>query len=188
MKIDVKKWIVHAVMGLSAVTCWADGALQVHASKDKSVYADATSQAQLGNAKTKARFSMHCTPGSSKYVKGTRGFALALEDSSNFKNFNFEDFEGPEAPAGEQLTIQTLPGKLYRMTQSGGFQDDTFVFGYAELLSTKHGVVERIVGDIEKGAKTIEVKVTDTRQPHLQWVARFDVNSSPMNFRKLMCK
>lgn len=187
MEIDTKKWIVKAVMCLSVASCWAADGLEMQASPNISEHALATAQAQLGNAKTNAYLSMWCTRNSG-HALGTRGLELALQDPSNFKDFNFEDFEGPDAKAGKRLTVQTVPGKVYRLSQYGLYRDDSFVFGFADLTNMKQGAVERIVGDIAKGAKTIKVTVVDTRQPNQQWVANFEVSPSLVKIGNLMCK
>lgn len=188
MQMNTKKWLVQGLMYLSSVACYASQGWQMQTSQDKrSVDAETSAQAQLGQAKTKAYLRMSCIRSSGLGV-GTRGIEFVVEDPSNFKDFHFEDFEGPDAYAGKRLTVQTMPGRVYQLKQAGFFQANTFVFGFSDLITVKQGLLERILADIAKGARVIEVQVADTRQAQKRWVARFDVDPSQVRFDQLMCQ
>ena len=183
-----KKWLVQCLMCLSSAACVAAQGWQMQTSQDnKRIDAETSAQALLGQTKTKAYLRMSCTSSSGLGV-GTRGIEFAVEDPSNFKDFHFADFEGPDAHAGKRLTVQTMPGRVYQLKQVGFFQANTFVFGFSDLITVKQGLLESILADIAKGAKVIELQVADTRQAQKRWVARFNVDPSQVRFDQLMCQ
>jgi hypothetical protein len=129
--------------------------------------------------------------------KGTTGYLsmeFTIAPSSKIPGFDFEYFEGPDAPAGGKklMTITLTQGGRQTKFQGGlggwfsAEVDDGFVFGSGTPTRTKTGYMRKVVEGILGGAESIEVAVSDGNDPSKVIVVTFPVATGKPSFQALM--
>lgn len=140
-----------------------------------------------------ARLKFICTQ-DSKGTTGNVSLEFTISPSSKIPGFDFEYFEGPDAPAaGKKLMKITLTqgGRQtrFQVGPGGWFSaeiDDGFVFGSGTPTRTKTGDMRKVVGGILGGAESIEVAVADGNDPPEVIAVTFPVATGKPSFQALM--
>ena len=125
--------------------------------------------------------SVECSPGPG----GTIGINYFVYNVKSAGSFNFDAFEGPDAPASSKklvdIDVVTSHGTIKVKTAvSGSYAEyDVFRFGlYA--MNTGNSDVKRIAEALMKGANNIIITVHDMKNPALQLKTNFSaLNASP---------
>jgi hypothetical protein len=140
-----------------------------------------------------ARLKFICAQ-ESEGATGTVSMEFTISPSSKIPGFDFEYFEGPDAPAdGKKLMKITLTqgGRQtkFQVGLGGWFSaeiDDGFVFGSGTPTRTKTGDMRKVVERILGGAESIEVAVSDGNDPSKVIVVAFPVATGKPSFQALM--
>jgi hypothetical protein len=144
--------------------------------------AQITSDGSANDRAIHTMLSVECSPG----LGGTIGINYFVYNVKSAGSFNFNAFEGPDAPASSQklvdIDVMTSHGTIKVKTSvSGSYAEyDIFRFGlYA--MNTGNSDVKRIAEALMKGANTIIITVHDMKNPALQLKTNFSaLNASPV--------
>ncbi len=129
-------------------------------------------QADVLGVPCTSRLKFMCTQ-DQKGATGYLSMELTIAPYSKIAGFDFEFFEGPDAPVGgKKLLSITLAkaGKQIRFQESlGGWVsaevEDGFVFGAGTPTKNRNGSMRKIINQMIGGTETIEVAVTDGKKP-----------------------
>jgi hypothetical protein len=140
-----------------------------------------------------SRLKFICTQ-DQKGATGCLSMEFTIAPYSKIAGFDFEFFEGPDAPVGgKKLMSITLAkdGKQTRIQESpGGWVsaeiEDGFVFGYATPTKNRNGYMRKVINQIIGGAETIEVAVTDGKNPSKVVSVIFPVVNGRESFKSLL--
>ena len=146
-------------------------------------------QVSLDGLRSQAHLALSCTRDALPSVHGTRALDLVVEGVDRLQRFHWDDLEGPQANAGPLLSVRAVPGRAFRVRQSGRYLGaSTFAFGFFEPSSRATGHLARLLDDVQAGAQFIELTVTDPRDRHRRLVARFELDAQDARFEKLRCR
>ena len=117
---------------------------------------------------TETTLAVRCLPGTKG--RGYVEFVYTVKRARDMKNFNFTDFEGPDAPAGAKKLVRVIVySKSHNVTAkvsvTGGLKGDdpdAFEFSFA-ARGYRKGDITRLVDTIRQGASMISVTVHDYR-------------------------
>lgn len=137
-----------------------------------------------------------CDPVSKGEVNGTVGFDLYLHKVAALKPFAFDDFEGPDAVAGDKgrkpmelivkrkdkapLTLKVVPsGFTPHMTNYG--------FGLAAMSKEPKSDAKTLLRALESAdAESLQIIITDTRNPKLKLDLTVPVAGRQADFKTLL--
>jgi hypothetical protein len=139
------------------------------------------------------RLKFICTQDSNG-TTGDLSMEFTISPSSKIPGFDFEYFEGPDAPAGGKklMTITLNQGgrrTKFQVGLGGWFSaeiDDGFVFGSVTPTRAKTGYMRKVVEGILDGAESVEIAVSDGNDPSKVIVATFPVATGKPSFQALM--
>jgi hypothetical protein len=140
-----------------------------------------------------SRLKFMCTQ-DQKGATGYLSMEFTITPYSRIAGFDFEFFEGPDAPiGGKKLLIITLAkaGKQIRFQESlGGWVsaeiEDGFVFGSGTPTKNRNGYMRKVINQIIGGAETIEVAVTDGKNPSKVVSVIFPAAKGRESFKSLL--
>jgi hypothetical protein len=125
----------------------------------------------------------------SKTAKGMCGLEFDVSSANEIKEFYFGDFEGPTPNAEAVMTIKANPGQEHVIRPAGWYSavdPVRFAFGFDYQLKGKNvGVVGGLLDDIKNGANSIEITITDSREPSKKIHASFSVIENRDDFQKI---
>jgi hypothetical protein len=127
-------------------------------------------------------------------ASGALSMELTIAPATEIKEFNFDFFEGPDAPVGKQelMKIVLIRGATrteFRVPVGGWASaegEDGFSFGTSSLTRDKTGHVRKILNGILSGAESIQVSVIDGIDPTKVISASFPTAPDLQSFRELM--
>jgi hypothetical protein len=160
-----------------------------HASKTISgMEAVVDGQAQTPDGPAKVQLSFTCTPGRG----GTSGVSFVVLGATKLTGFDFDDFEGPDAPAAEKplvtFTVHKAGGDVVVHTacsgsftvSGGGFSFDTY------NMTNTRGKVTELSDALIAGATSISVRVQGLKNPQKTIEATFQASGAAEALRQVM--
>jgi len=114
------------------------------------------------------RLQFNATQDHGKDILGAVALEFTVSPMSSIKGFDFEYFEGPDAPVGSQKLMRVTVTKggrsfIHMLTLTGIFSsehlDDGFVFIATNLTRNKQGQVRKVLDEVLQGAESLEVAV-----------------------------
>lgn len=137
-----------------------------------------------------------CDPTSKGDVHGTLGFDLFLHGVAALKPFSFDDFEGPDAVAGakgrkpmELIVKRKDKAPLALKVVPSGFAPHitNYAFGVAALSAEPRSEARTLLRALEAAdAESLQIIVTDTRQPGLKLDFTVPVAGRQAEFKALL--
>jgi len=132
-------------------------------------------------------------PHSDKHSKGVVGVEIFIHDLARYKGFDFDAFEGPDAPAAaKKLVIFTISAKgkaavKMRFAAAGWYpQSDSFAFGMVEV-SGKPGTPQKaLLRELAADAESVQVTIVDFRDAARTIELLVPVHSQGANFARLL--
>ena len=121
-----------------------------------------------------------------KDITGVLALELTVSPMSAIRGFDFEYFHGVGAPVGEQklmrITIKKSGQAFTHSLGAGGYLSaevqDGFVFHAENLTRNKQGQVRRVLGQLLRGAESIEVAMIDGKDHTIVLSATFPLTGS----------
>lgn len=145
-------------------------------------------QAHTPDGPAKVRLSFTCTPGKG----GTSGVSFVVLGANKLTGFDFDDFEGPDAPAsgkplvtfvahknGGDVVVQTACSGSYTVTD-GGFSFDAY------NAANARGKVTELSDALIAGATSISVRVQGLKNPQKTIEATFQATGAAEAVRQAM--
>jgi hypothetical protein len=140
------------------------------------------------------RLKFIATQGHGKGRTGILALEFTVSPATSIKGFDFEYFEGPDAPARDRKLMRitvTRNGKRFVQTfYQNGFWSaevaDGFVFETAAITRDKRSEVRKLFDQLRQGAQSIEIAVTDGRNHALVLSAAFPLSDSKPVFEALL--
>ena len=118
---------------------------------------------------------------------GVLALEFTVSPMSSIKDFDFDYFEGPDAPVGGQKLMRvtvTNGGRPFIHTLiltgflSSEYLDDGFVFEASNLTRDKQGQVRKVLDQVLQGAESLEVAVIDGKDHAIVLSATFPLTGS----------
>jgi hypothetical protein len=131
-----------------------------------------------------------CYPGKRGYIS----LSYAVRSSDKISDFNFADFEGPDAPAMEKklvtATVRTRKGTIVVSTAvSGGLtvgdEPDTFQFSFGSSLWAHSGTM-RLMNGVMNGGTGISILVKGHRDSSKQLYTEFPTTNAAGVIKQLL--
>ena len=127
-------------------------------------------------------------------AKGAISMELTVSPASKIKGFDFDYFEGPDAPAGRQRLLQVTVFKKdsqssFQLPLTGSWSsgtEDGFTFSASSPAKDKKGDMRKIMDEILAGAEKIELRVFDGPKKTKFITSEFMLESSGEQFNALM--
>ena len=118
---------------------------------------------------------------------GVIALEFTLSPMSSIAGFDFDYFEGPEAPVGGQKLMRVTVTKggrpfIHTLSLTGflssEYLDDGFVFYASNLTRDKEGQVRKVLDQVLQGAEGLEVAVIDGNDHEIVLSATFPLTGS----------
>lgn len=145
---------------------------------------------------TKINLVFLCDPVSKGDVHGTVGFDLYLHKVAALKPFSFDDFEGPDSVAGDKgrkpmaLIVKRKGKPPLRMdVVPNGFTPHmtNYAFGIAAMSKEPKSEAKTLLRALEADdAESLQIIITDTRNPKLKLDLTVPVAGQQAEFKKLL--
>ncbi|MBL8516803.1 MAG: hypothetical protein JNM76_07510 [Betaproteobacteria bacterium] len=145
---------------------------------------------------TKINVVFQCDPISKGDVHGTVGFDLYLHKVAALKPFSFDDFEGPDAVAGDKgrkpmaLIVKRKGKPPLRMDiVPNGFTPhmSNYAFGIAAMSKEPKSEAKTLLRALEADdAESLQIIITDTRKPSLKLDLTVPVAGRQADFKALL--
>lgn len=136
---------------------------------------------------SQVRIDFVCFRSDGPNVHDGPGLELMIHHPEEIKHFNFRDFEDSASKAIPLMKIVTSPGRDYLVKPAGRYSDLGFGFVFGETKSGR--VIKSIVRDIQKGARRLDIEITDSRKPDKKLQVGFDVAAGQRwRFSRLVCE
>jgi len=141
------------------------------------------------------RLQFNATQDHGKHRTGMLALEFTVSPMSSIKGFDFEYFDGPDAPVGAQKLMRvtvTKGGRPFVHELSlGGFLsdehvDDGFVFATSNLTRNKQGRVRKVLDQVLHGAESLEVAVIDGKDHTIVLSATFPLTGSKTAIEELL--
>lgn len=124
---------------------------------------------------------------------GALGFDLTVDKISTLAPFDFEPFEGPDAPAAKRnlmkITI-TRPGKppLVVNTSAAGWSPDgpNFAFGISDETYRASSTSRTLLRALADNADTLAISITDSKNPKVKLEFSVPVAQKTADFKALL--
>lgn len=133
------------------------------------------------------RLQFNATQDRGKDIDGVLALEFTVSPMSSIKGFDFDYFEGPDAPVGAQKLMKvtvTRGGRsfIHTMILSGSlgseYLDDGFVFEATNLTRYKQGQVRKVLDQVLQGAESLEVAIIDGNNRAIVLSASFPLAGS----------
>jgi hypothetical protein len=123
---------------------------------------------------TRLEAKFYCNTERTKMTTGAIGFNLVIADPQKLKSFDFDDFEGPDAPSGNRqlltATIVRASAAEQRVpaSPSGSFvprdvPQDGFSFEVSEVFYKKGSPARRVLEELRTDATALKIVIVDYR-------------------------
>lgn len=124
---------------------------------------------------------------------GALGFDLIIDKIATLAPFDFEPFEGPDAPAAKRnlmkITI-TRPGKppLVVNTSAAGWSPDgpNFAFGISDESYRANTTSRTLLRALADGADILAISITDSKNPKIKLELSVPVGQKTADFKALL--
>src|SRR5580704_2330441 len=131
--------------------------------------AEVAGEAQTPDGPAKVTLSFECTPGKG----GTNSVVFVVLGATKLKGFDFDNFEGPDAPASAKplvtFTVHRTSGAdvVVKTTASGSYTvtDQGFAFEVSTAANVREGKVAQLTDAIARGGASISVRVQGFKDP-----------------------
>lgn len=148
----------------------------------------------LLGSRCSARLEFTVTRDDGAGATGMLNLEFTVSPAGSIPDFDFQYFEGPDAPARGQtlMTITVTQGSehVVRTFGQNGYWsaevDDGFAFQTASMTRDRESDVRRLLDQLREGARSIEISVTDGRNPAIVLSASFPLSSSEAVFEALL--
>jgi hypothetical protein len=154
-----------------------------------SYYANAP---QLGKP-TPFMVNFFCYPLSTKTEKGMLGIEIYVDNVASLKPFKFDDFDGPDAATNGKKLLRIAvnrPGKPAYVVDSmlSGWTPGpkNFAFGIAEESRRAKSVEKTVLQALAEDAESLQLTVTDPRNPKLKLEFRVPIAEKRAEFKTLL--
>ncbi|HEX4326137.1 MAG TPA: hypothetical protein VH105_04920 [Burkholderiales bacterium] len=142
---------------------------------------------------TAVSLKFYCDTTRTKSETGATGFDLVIDKIATLAPFDFEAFEGPDAPAARRNLMKitvTRAGKppLVINTSAAGWSPDgpNFAFGIAGESYKAASPARTLLRAIAEGADTLGISVTDAKNPKVKLELSIPVGQKTADFKALL--
>lgn len=145
---------------------------------------------------TRINLVFMCDPVSKGNVHGTLGFDLYLHKVAALKPFAFDDFEGPDSVAGDKgrkpmelIVKRKDKAPLSMKVVPNGFTPHmtNYAFGMADMSKEPRSDAKTLLRALEADdAESLQIIITDTRNPKLKLDLTVPVAGRQADFKKLL--
>ena len=155
-------------------------------------YLTYTASATLLGKLTPFSVSFFCDPAPSKNdIHGALGFDLQIRGVDRLKPFNFNDFEGPDARTGRLMRVTVnrkgRPILALKLAPNGATpQEGDFAFGIADESRVVRSDSKSILRAIADNGESMQVTITDSRNPKLKLEFDIPVADKQAEFNALL--
>jgi len=141
------------------------------------------------------RLQFTATQDHGKGITGPLALYFTVSPMSSIKGFDFEYFDGPFSPLGNQklMTVTVTKGGrsfIHRLGLTGYLSsehlDDGFVFETSNLTRNKQGEVRKLLDEALQGAESLEVAVVDGKDHTIVLSATFPLMGSKTAIEALL--
>lgn len=148
----------------------------------------------LLDQQTRISLRFSADPTHTRELTGAVGFDLYLpDDVAALAPFNFDDFDGPDAPAAEhdwvQITVERKDQQdLVLHTSASGWTPDgnNFAFGVNALSYEKDSVPRNLLVALAAGAERVRISITDPQVTTRKLEFVLDVTGQQAAFAELL--
>lgn len=144
-------------------------------------------------APTPFRVSFHSDTTETPELHGVIGFELSLKGVARLAPFSFTDFEGPDATTGgsKLLAVKVVrkgqPALSFELSPSGSTPaENEFEFGVTELTREPQSEPKSILKALRDGSESMEITITDPKNPKLKLAFSIPVAGQEARFRDLL--
>ena len=143
----------------------------------------------------RAMFSVRfiADPHSDKQSTGVVGVEIYFNDLAPYQGFDFNSFEGPDAPASAKKLVKftiNAKGKApleMRFTAAGWYpQGETFAFGMVEVSGKAGSPQKALIRALAAGAETLQVTIVDFRDARRSIELLLPVTGQGADFARLL--
>ncbi len=150
--------------------------------------AEVAADGQTPDGTAKTTLSFQCSPGKG----GTSTITFIVLGAFKMKGFDFDDFEGPDAPAQRHaqvtLTTHRLAGDLVIKTPCTGYytvSDEGFAFEITTMASVR-GKVTQLSDALIQGATGISIRIKGLKHPEKIIEANFPATGAAAALTQVM--
>jgi hypothetical protein len=179
-------------MTLSALAADSDGKWEASRSGSGRVLMYSGVATVLGKA-TPVTVKFFCDTTYTANEKGALGFGLTLGRVAALTPFHFDDFEGPDAPAGEkELLVVTITRKgkaplSFKVAPSGSYPETgSFTFEGSDVTHKAVSTPKSIIRALGDDAEELRFTVTDYRNAKLKLDLTIPVAGKQADFKALL--
>ncbi len=172
--INIKRpWIALMMLLCIASSCKTQG-WQFSANKYDLRTAQITAEGRVNGRAIHTKLSLDCKPG----PDGTVGICYFIYDADMIKEFNFDVFEGPYAPASSKkltdVDVVSSRGTTRITASVAGFYAEYNVFCFCmSAMNRGKSDARKIAEALMKGADNIIITVHDMKNPAVQCKTNF---------------
>jgi hypothetical protein len=138
-----------------------------------------------------ARF--YCSTVRTKMETGAIGFDLDIARPDTITSFHFDEFEGPDAPAGKrQLLTATIvrpdgTKQPFRGSPSGSYSPrESFMFEISDVFYRKGTTARRVLEELRADAASLAITIVDYRVASTRIALTIPMNGRSDDFRWLL--
>lgn len=142
---------------------------------------------------TPVRLKFFCDITHTRTESGALGFDLVVEQIAALAPFNFDAFEGPDAPAGERKLVRVTVARtgkppLLIDTRAAGWSPDgpNFAFGVSAETWRASSDAKTLLRALADGADTMRIVIADAKNPKVKLDIKLDVAQHADDFKALL--
>ena len=161
--------------------------------KEKSRGLTYSGTATLMGKQTPVTLRFYCNPERTKDGTGVIGYDLEIAHPDSLKPFDFDDFEGPDAPAYRRkllLASVLRDGKTVhsmRESPSGSYvPGDAFAFEVSDVFDEPGSSAKKTLRALTKDADAFRITITDYRKADLKLVVTVPLKGKRSDFEWLL--
>jgi len=154
-----------------------------------------TGTATLLGKKTPVKVRFYCNPERTRDSTGVIGYQLEVASPASLKPFDFDDFEGPDAPSHARKLLQASVlrgGKSVhsmRESPSGWYAvHDAFAFEVSDVFDEPGSSAKKTLRALTQDADTFRITITDYRKAELKLEVTVPVTGKRGEFKWLLAE
>ncbi len=149
--------------------------------------------ATLMGKQTPVTLRFYCNPERTKNATGVIGYDLAIAHPDSLKPFDFDDFEGPDAPSYRRKLLQASVlrgGKTVhsmRESPSGSYvPGDAFMFEVTDVFDEPGSSAKKTLRALAKDADAFRITITDYKKADLKLEVTVPIKGKRSDFEWLL--
>ena len=142
---------------------------------------------------TPVTVQFYCDPERTADSTGVIGYKLEVANPESLKPFDFDDFEGPDAPSHARKLLQATVvrnGKAVHSSResSGSFVRNVFVFEVSDVFDEPGSSAKKTLRALTQDADMFQITITDYRKPDLKLVVPIPIVGKRSDFEWLIAE